>query len=71
MATIQRNEPELVREQYAQPQTHNRAAAGGKNANTEDYLKIFLDSRVAIQIKDKKSLGDFPRRQRERLPQGN
>jgi len=32
-----------VRERYAQPQTHNRAAAGGKNANTEDYLKIFLD----------------------------
>jgi hypothetical protein len=32
-------------ERYAQPQTHNRAAAGGKNANIEDYLKIFLDSQ--------------------------
>ena len=43
MATVQRKEPELIRERYAQPQTHNRAAAGGKNANSEDYLKIFLD----------------------------
>jgi len=43
MASVQRKEPGLIRERYAQPQTHNRAAAGGKNANTEDYLKIFLD----------------------------
>jgi len=45
MASVQRKEPGLIRERYAQPQTHNRAAAGGKNANTEDYLKIFLDSQ--------------------------
>ena len=43
MASVQRKEPGLIRERYAQPQTHNRAAAGGKNANSEDYLKIFLD----------------------------
>jgi hypothetical protein len=45
MVSVRRKEPELIRERYARPQTHNRAAAGGKNANTEDYLKIFLDSQ--------------------------